>query len=82
VGDEDDRSVMLCLRFTLSFDSVKEHLRLVGDIGDGLAECGARVIAIREDPRIETRIFKSQRHRIAKPKLPVISGPSVTPVAS
>jgi hypothetical protein len=54
--------MMLCLRFTLSFDSVKEHLSLVGDIGDGLAERGARVIAIREDPRIETRILKPQRH--------------------
>jgi hypothetical protein len=71
----------LFLRFTLSFDSVKEHLRLVGDIGDGLAERGARVIAIREDSTIETRILQSQRNGIAKPKLPVISSPSVTPVA-
>jgi hypothetical protein len=54
--------MMLCLRLTLSFDSVKEHLRLVGDIGDGLAECGGRLIPIREDPRIETRILKPQRH--------------------
>jgi hypothetical protein len=68
--------VALGLRFTLSFNSVKKHCRLVGDIGDGLAKRSARVVAIGEDPTVQSRILEFRRHRIAKPKVPIVSGPS------